>query len=613
MSRRQRKRLYHTLLLLGIGCFFTLIAVLIQPFHSIDLWLSDQLFASEPPSPNIVIAGIDDETLETYGRWADWPRSLHAQATDNLSQAGAKVIGFDVVFADSSPDDGELAEAMAKADNVVLAAAGTQTVSGTDSVITYDDFLLPIASLEEVASNIGHANIVPDHDGTIRRLPLIANSSSGQIYPSFTLAVLHRLFSMPLPSEYPIQNGMVNLLARDIPVDTSYSLRINFSAESQYRPYVSYGDVISGDFDSSLVKNKVVLIGMTATGEPDTWAIPTSASKVPGVFIHAAAMDTILTQRFLVDLSTTTTLMIMLLMVGITAFALPWCGTWYWTDIAKGAGITLGLFVAYLLASFFAFDRGYILDLLYPLLLLPIIYVGNVLYMVVMEQSDKRFVKELFGRYISPQIAKEIVNQADAGELRLGGEQKEVSVLFADIRNFTQISEQLSPEATVKMLNTYLSIIVDTVVQHNGIVSKFGGDNVMAVWNAPQSQPEHASLAVKAAWETQQKVAELQRSDSKLPPVQFGIGINTGIALAGNVGSVGRAEYTVIGDSVNIASRICDSTPGGEVWISAETYNQTKDYLEAEELEPKIFKGKAIPIVVYRVTAWRPIAPQNDA
>jgi len=589
------------------------VALLVQPFYSINLWFSDQLFASEPPSPNIVIAGIDDNTLEDYGRWADWPRSLHAQAIDNLSQAGAKVIGFDVIFTDSSPDDDMLATAMAQVDNVVLAAVGTQLVSHARGEITYDNFLLPIASLEQAASSFGHANVVPDGDGTVRRLPLIVKSSSGQIYPSLTLAVLYREFSMPLPQEYLLQNGTVNLVARDIPVDTSYCLRINFAADNARRPYVSYGDVISGNFDSSLVKNKIVLIGMTATGEPDTWAIPTSASKVPGVFIHAAAMDTILTQRFLTGPSTIITLMIMLLLVGITAFALPRCGTRHWTDVVKGVGITAGLFIAYLVAGSLAFDRGYILDLFYPLSLLPVIYVSNALYMVVIEQSDKRFVKELFGRYISPQIAKEIVSRADAGDLHLGGEQKEVSVLFADIRNFTTISEQLSPEAIVKMLNTYLSVITDAVVQHDGIVNKFAGDSIMAVWNAPQSQPEHARLAVKAAWEAQQKVAELQQSDSQLLPVQFGIGVNTGIALAGNVGSVGRTEYTVIGDSVNTTSRICSSTPGGEVWIGAETYNQTKDYIETEKLEPQSLKGKAAPVTVYRVTAWRPMTPQNKS
>jgi adenylate cyclase len=613
MTRRRRKRLYHTLVLIGVGCLFTLVSLLVQPFYSINLWFSDQLFTSQLPSPNIVIAGIDDDTLEAYGRWAEWPRSLHAQAIDNLSQAGAKVIGYDVLFADNSTDDEMLATAIAEADNVVLSAVGIPPVSQTEEVITYDSFLLPVDALEQAASSIGHANVVPDGDGTVRRLPLIVESSSGQIYPSLTLAVLYRLFSMPLPQEYPLENGAVNLVARDIPVDTSYRLRINFSANNAERPYVSYGDIISGNFDQSLVRNKIVLIGMTATGELDSWAIPTSASKIPGVFIHAGAMDTILTGRFLREPGIPTTLMIMLLLIGITAFVLPWCGTRNWRDIVKGVGITVGLFVAYLVASFLAFDRGYMLDLFYPLLLLPVVYVSNIIYIVVAEQSDKRFVKELFGRYISPQIAREIVSRADTGELSLGGEQREVSVLFADIRNFTTISEQLSPEAVMQMLNTYLSVVADAVVQHDGIVNKFVGDNIMAVWNAPQSQPDHALLAVKAAWEAQQKLAELRQRDNRPFPVQFGIGINTGVAVAGNVGSAGRSEYTVIGDSVNTASRICSSTPGGEVWIGAETYNQTKDYIETEKLEPQSLKGKAAPVAVYRVTAWRPTASQNKS
>jgi len=596
-----------------VGCLFTLLALLVQPFYSINLWFSDQLFTSTPPSPNIVIAGIDDDTLDTYGRWAEWPRSLHAQAIDNLSQAGAKAIGFDVIFTDSSPDDEMLAAAMAEADNVVLAAVGTQPVSQAEAEITYDSFLLPIAPLGQAASSIGHANVIPDGDGTVRRLPLIIKSSSGQLYPALTLAVLYRLSSMPLPQEYPLENHTVDLLARDIPVDTSYCLRINFAADNARRPYLSYGDVVSGNFDPSLVKNKIVLIGMTATGELDAWAIPTSASKVPGVFIHAAAMDTILTEHFLTGPSTIIRLVIMLLLVGITAFALPRCGTRYRTDIAKGAGIIVGLFVAYLVAGFFAFDRGYSLDLFYPLSLLPVVFVSNALYMVVVEQSDKRFVKGLFGRYISPQIAKEIVSRADAGDLRLGGEQREVSVLFADIRGFTRISEQLSPEATVEMLNTYLTAVSDAVVRHDGIVNKFGGDNIMAVWNAPQSQPEHALLAVKAAWEAQEKLAELRQKDTGPLPVQFGIGINTGVALAGNIGSAGRSEYTVIGDSVNTASRMCSSAPGGEIWIGVETYNRTKDFIETERLEPQSVKGKAAPITVYRVTALRPIMPQNKA
>ena len=195
-------------------------ALLVQPFYSVNLWLSDQLFTSQLPSPNIVIAGVDDNTLDTYGRWADWPRSLHAQAIDNLNQAGAQVIGFDVIFADSSSDDELLATTMVEADNVVLAAVGTQLATQAGAEITYDNFLLPIDTLEQAASNIGHANVIPDGDGTVRRLPLIVESSSGQVYPSLALAVLYRHFSMALPQEYPLENDTVHLLARNIPVDT---------------------------------------------------------------------------------------------------------------------------------------------------------------------------------------------------------------------------------------------------------------------------------------------------------------------------------------------------------------------------------------------------------
>jgi adenylate cyclase len=381
-------------------------------------------------------------------------------------------------------------------------------------------------------------------------------------------------------------------------VDSSYRLRINFAADVKKLAYISYADVISGNFDHSIVKNKIVVVGMTATGETDAWSVPTSGGKMPGILIHAAAMDTILRNRYLTEAGTGTTLMIMLLLVAITAFALPRL------RLRWGIPLVGVLFIGYLAAVFISFDRGHILNILYPLALLPLILVGSIVCRIVIEQSDRRFVKDLFGRYVSPQVAKEILGLADSGQLRLGGETREVTILFADMRNFTKISERMSPDAIVSMLNTYLSIMIDKVLQNGGMVNKFAGDNIMAVWNAPESEPEHAQLAVKAAWEAQQIMNGLPQSDPSLPKVQFGIGINTGEALAGNVGSSGRAEYTVIGDSVNLAARICGVTPGSEVWIGPETYRQAKDYLQVEELEPQTFKGKTEQVAVYRVAGY---------
>jgi adenylate cyclase len=234
------------------------------------------------------------------------------------------------------------------------------------------------------------------------------------------------------------------------------------------------------------------------------------------------------------------------------------------------------------------------------------VHIGSILSVVVIEQSDKRFVKELFGRYISPQVAREVVSKADVGELNLEGEQREVTVLFADIRNFTRISDSMAPNATVRMLNASLAVVMDAVIQNGGMVNKFGGDNVMAVWNAPQSQPKHARLAVKAAWEAQQNVDELRQIDPRLRPVQFGIGVNTGKAIAGSIGSMGRAEYTVIGDTINLASRYCGGAPGGQIWIGDTTYELVREDVEVKDLGPQEFKGKKEPVRVYQILKWHP-------
>ena len=372
-SWHQTRFHYHTLVLLGVGCIFILFLTLVQPLYGINLWLSDQLFVSEPPSPNIVIVGIDDDTFETYGRWSSWPRSLHAQAINNLSKAEAKVIGFDILFADSSSDDEVLATAMRSAGNIVLSLVGTERQPSTDPKITYTPILSLVSLLEEASINIGHANLSPDPDGTVRRLPLVIRDSNGQTYPAFSLAVLHTLFATSLPQEYLRQEGVLHLLDRNIPVDANYCFRINFAPKDASRPYISYEDVISGDFDPLVIENKIVLIGMTATGELDKWAVPASTSKVPGVFIHATTIDNILRQQFLTEVSIGTNLMIMLLLVGISGFALPHLGL-------RWGGVIVGiLFVGYLVASFFTFENGYILSILYPLSMLPIIYVSSVL------------------------------------------------------------------------------------------------------------------------------------------------------------------------------------------------------------------------------------------
>ena len=226
-------------------------------------------------------------------------------------------------------------------------------------------------------------------------------------------------------------------------------------------------------------------------------------------------------------------------------------------------------------------------------------------------QADRREINELFGRYVSPQVAGEILNLANSDELKLGGARRQVTVMFADMRGFTALSEKLEPEAVVATLNKYLSVMIERVLANEGMVNKFAGDNIMAVWNAPQEQPNHAMLAVKAALEAQQSMENLPEDDA-LPKVQFGIGINTGSAVAGNMGSEGRTEYTVIGDAVNLASRLCSNAPGGQIWIGPHTYEEVKDAIDVEVLEPQKFKGKAEPVPVYRPLKLRGGGTKNE-
>jgi adenylate cyclase len=269
-----------------------------------------------------------------------------------------------------------------------------------------------------------------------------------------------------------------------------------------------------------------------------------------------------------------------------------------------GTVLTVILFIGYALAVFFAFDKGHILNIFYPLISLPIMYVTAVISSMFAAQSDRREINNLFGRYVSPQVASEILSLANTDQLKLGGTKREVTVMFADMRGFTAFSERLGPEEVVATLNKYLSVLIERVLANEGMINKFAGDNIMAVWNAPQDQPDQALLAVKAALEGQQALENMPQDENQ-PKVQFGIGINTGPAVAGNVGSEGRTEYTIIGDAVNLASRLCSNAPGGQVWIGPHTYEVVKNEVEVEALEPQKFKGKAEPVPVYRALRMR--------
>jgi len=603
-TRKQRRQRKHILIALGIGAILVLLVYFVQPFATINRWFTDQLFLDTTPSPDIAIVAVDDKSLQEYGGWP-WPdRSLHASAVNNLKEAGAAVIGFDVLFADEYGNATMFAQAMKDAGNVVLAGIGDNPVVTEQPLVVYRDFTLPAPVFAEAAVDIAHANVVPEGGSVVRKIPLVVSDESGQTYPALVLAMYkiyleqHVQPGLNIHEDYSIHNGSIRLFNLKIPVDGKSQMRINFVGGPDSFPSLSYVDIIKGNFTADDVKDKLVLVGMTAKGSQDYWVTPVSTEKMWGVEIHANALDTLLKGRFLEETSKLIAALTVLFMVVVMSFVLPL------VRLRWGTVLTVVLFIGYGLAVFFAFDSGLILNIFYPLISLPIMYVTAVISSMFAAQSDRREINNLFGRYVSPQVASEILSLANADQLKLGGTRRNITVMFADMRGFTALSEKLSPEAIVATLNKYLSLIIERVLANEGMINKFAGDNIMAVWNAPHDQPNHALLAVKAALEGQHAIDSTPQDES-LPKVQFGIGINTGPAVAGNVGSEGRTEYTIIGDTVNLASRLCSNAPGGQIWIGPNIYEQVKDAVEVEALEPQHFKGKAEPVPVYRVLKLR--------
>lgn len=374
-------------------------------------------------------------------------------------------------------------------------------------------------------------------------------------------------------------------------------MRINYVGGQGSFDRIPFNDVVGGSFDESLVRGKVVFVGLTAAGA-DIHSAPLIGGA-DGVEIHANSLDTLLRARFLQPTDDTVTLVTALLFVVAAGFALP---RWRLTHAAAFVLVPIvaypAVIIAYVVFGAFMFRQGHILDFVDPPAALAVTMIAALVYRVLTERAAQQEVAELFGRYVSPEIAQELMQRSDQGELQLGGELREVTALFADIRGFTALSERMTPSQLVKLLNRLFEVIIASVWKNGGIVNKFLGDAVVAFWNAPHEQPDHAFMACRAAVAAQAELEALALSNFA---AQFGFGINTGLVLAGNVGTAGRLEYTVIGEPVNTAARLSQVAGGGEIWIGEGTHRLLRDRIEAEPLPPQYLKGMAGPVTVYRL------------
>lgn len=454
------------------------------------------------------------------------------------------------------------------------------------------------------AKNFGFFYTDPDTDGAIRRAPTVAEFQ-GNFYPSLDVAATMAYRNNSLDEVKLVLNpsGVESIAVGKltIPTDRRGFAQLDYLGPGGTFPTYSFADVVNHALPEDLFRGRLVLIGITATALGDMALTPfPSPPQFPGVEVHATMIDNILNQTFirrappeyLADL-----LLIVLFSVGaglLFSILSPLHATM----------LLIGSLMAYFLGTYALFStyRIWIADFL-PMSALFITYAGIVSYRFFFEEGEKKKVRSAFSQYMHPGLIKEILDHPEM--LRPGGEEKELTALFADIRGFTTLSENLTPSQLVDILNEYLSEMTEVIFRNWGTLDKYIGDAIMAFWGAPYPQADHAMRTCQTAIEMLQALERLQESwaQRSLPRIDIGVGINTGPMLVGNIGSKRRFNYTIIGDSVNLASRLegLNRQFGTSLIISEATFLQVKGRVVARELDLIRVKGKTQPVKVYEL------------
>lgn len=374
---------------------------------------------------------------------------------------------------------------------------------------------------------------------------------------------------------------------------------INYAGQQKTFPHYSIADILGDRIPASALKDKIVLVGATATGIYDMRVTPFS-SVYPGIEIHANIIDNILREHFLMrpDWTVVVDILLILVLGLLLGFILPKLkAVW-------GALTTVLFFFGFFMLNRYLFvDKGVWINIVYPFLALLLVYIGVTIFRYMTEEREKKKIKGAFHYYLTASVINEMLKNPE--KLKLGGEKKDLTVLFSDIRGFTTISEGLSPEMLVKLLNEYLTVMTDIVFKYDGLLDKYMGDAIMAVYGAPLDQEDHAERACYTALDMMDGLKVLQEKweAEGTPKFNIGIGINSGPMVVGNMGSQRRFDYTVMGDSVNLGSRLegANKQYSTNIIISELTYGKVKDKFLCRELDSVRVKGKDLPVKIYEL------------
>jgi len=611
----------------------------------LELKLYDLRFqyrGAEKPGSEIVIVKIDEESIRELGRWP-WSREHWAKLIKRLRELGAKVIGIDAIFAEkeSPVADAQLAEAIDESVSVVLGyffftseeeIRELKEVSprGTDRQAVPQSLPvklgsrevkeIPLAEALDMRSNIemiskkakglGFFNVdlavTGNIDGTVRWVPL-AIKFQGDIYPSLALQVLREYIGGSQPpflklADYGVEG--IQLGETFVPTGKRGGFLANYRGARNTFPGYSFYKIISEKPEERPPKEdfteKIVLVGATATGIYDARVTPFDTG-LPGVEIHATVIDNILQHDFILQPDWIWALNIpaIILMALIPGMLIPRLKP------LRGASISFGLLFIYIIANwYFLVNQRIWINLIYPIL--PAffgVFVAVTVYQYVSEEREKRKIRNAFQFYVSAGVVNEILK--DPEKLKLGGERKVLTVLFSDIRGFTHLSETLPPETLTKLLNLYLTPMTVTVFKYQGTLDKYMGDAIMAIFGAPLEQNDHAEKACHTALDMVEALKDLQKrwEIDGVPKISIGIGINTGPMSVGNMGSNMLFDYTVVGDHVNLGSRLekLNREYGTNIIISEFTHKYIGDAFICRELDIVRVRGRREPVRIFEL------------
>jgi adenylate cyclase len=619
------------------------------------------------PGSDVVLAVIDEKSIAREGKWM-WPRSKIADLVTKLSKAGARVIAIDIGFLEPDdkriikviddiqgslhnidPEDNQFLENIkTQSDNDKLLADAINN-SSAKVVLGYffqlnlesaghmeeKEILIhqenvsksrynfeyytsieaknvslfepsfPQSNIKEIsdaADLAGYFNMLPDNDGAVRWLPAVLKFRDS-LYAPLSLVSVSAFLDSPLSitiDEYGVHSIQTGNLS--IPTDESGRILINYRGKEKSFPHIPVTDILSENVPANMLKDKIVLVGATAVGIYDLRVTP-FGSIFPGIEIHANLIDSILSEDFLLQPKWSAIFDVLAIFFAglFLGIVLPR------VDVILGLIAGSSIFVGYILFCQYLFSRhGLVLNLVYPITVILFIYVSITACRYFMETRKKKFIKNAFSTYLAPAVVNQLIESP--GNLELGGEDREITAFFSDVQGFTSISEALTPNELVELLNEFLTEMTDIILKHEGTVDKFEGDAIIAFFGAPNVLKNHAERTCSACIEMQKRLAELRENwkEKGKPQLKMRIGLCTGNAVVGNMGSESRMDYTMMGDTVNTAARLEGINKIYDIYtlVSESTFIAADSHIATREIDTINVVGKKEPVTIYQLLGY---------